>query len=134
MAGLTGTLRVEVAVTLASEKAAAVRVTVKAAGTVVGAVYVTPVVVELVRVPQLVTVQPVRVQVTPALSGPPVTVALKLAELPGSMVALEGPVMVTPVGVVVPPPQPLRAVMPSARKRAVAREIALRKTRWRRRG
>ncbi len=108
---------------------AAVRVTVKAVVTVAGAVKVTPVVVEFESVPQLEPVQPVRLQVTPAFRGPPVTVAVKLAELPGSMVSLAGPVMVITDGALVFPPQPVSAEIPSANRRVAERARALPMTR-----
>lgn len=49
-------------------------------------------------VPQAEAVQPVRLQVTPAFKGPPVTTAEKLAEVPGSMVSLDRPETVIAVG------------------------------------
>ena len=107
---------------------AAVRVTVKAVVTVAGAVKVTPVVVEFESVPQALTEQPVRLQETPAAAGPPVTVAVKLAELPGSMVSLAGPVMViADTAGVLFPPQPVSAGI--ARASAVEKDRALLKTR-----
>jgi hypothetical protein len=110
-------------------EAAAVRVTVNAVATVAGAVYVTPVVAAFDRVPQALTLQPVRVQVTPAVGEPPVTVAVKLAESPGSIVSLAGPVIVTAVGLLLPPPQPVSAGMIRGRRSAAKREKALLTTR-----
>ena len=49
-------------------------------------------------VPQLVTEQPVRLQRAPAFRGPPVTVAPKLAEAPGSRVWLARPMTLIAVG------------------------------------
>jgi hypothetical protein len=125
MAGLTGTLIMTVCVMLAFANAAAVSVTVKAVVTVAGAVYVTLAVVEFDSVPQLLTGQLVRLHRTPAFNGPPVTVAVKFAESPGSIVSLPGPVIVTPVGLLLPPPQPLRAGIISPRRRAMETEKAL---------
>ena len=110
IAGLIGTFSVTVPVMLDLAEAAAVRVTVNAVVTVVGAVYVTPAVVEFESVPQVVTEQLVRLQSTPAFNGPPVTVAVKLAESPGSIVSLAGPLIVTAVGLLLPP---LQKVAPS---------------------
>jgi hypothetical protein len=75
-------------------------------------------------VPQEVTVQPVRVQVTPASEGPPVTEAVKLAVLPGSIVSLAGPVKVIADGALAWPPQPSRleeSVRPRRTRAAASR-------------
>jgi len=120
-----------VCVMLAFANAAAVSVTVKAVVTVAGAVYVTPAVVEFDSVPQLLTGQLVRLHRTPAFNGPPVTVAVKFAESPGSIVSLPGPVIVTPVGLLLPPPQPLRVDAIARRQRGKARrQIAARALRF----
>ena len=70
------------------------------------------------RAPHALTVQPVRLQVTPAFKGPPVTTAVKFAEAPGSMVRVDGPAIVMPVGGAVPPPQPVSALRHNARRTA----------------
>ena len=94
----------------------------------------TPVVVEFESVPQLVTVQPVRLQETPEARGPPVTVAVKFAEFVGSMVTLAGPEMVMALGWLVWPPQPVSTEMPSASRTVAERARALPMTRRRRQG
>jgi hypothetical protein len=65
-----------------------------------GAVYVTALVVEFESAPQAAPVHPVplSVHVTPALFESSVTVAVKLAELPGSTFPLVGPWMLIAVG------------------------------------
>jgi hypothetical protein len=99
---------------------------VKAVATVAGGVKVTLVVVEFDRAPQALTEQLVRLQETPAVAGPPVTVAVKLAELPGSMVLLAGPEIVIAEGGGVPaPPQPVSAEMKAASRRVAERTKAL---------
>jgi hypothetical protein len=65
------------------------------------------------------------------LSGPPATVAVKLAESPGSIVSLAGPVTVTPVGLLLLLlPHPVRVAARDSRRREAVRGRALRKTRW----
>jgi hypothetical protein len=91
---------------------------------------VTLAVVLFERVPQGLALQPVRLQRTPAPKGPPVTVAVKLAEPPGSRVRLDGPETATAVGLVVlAPPQPAR-VAAMGRNRRETREIAAWALRW----
>jgi hypothetical protein len=84
---------------------------------------VTPVVVLFERLPQVETLQLVRVQVTPAVVEPPVTAAVKLAESPGSIVSIAGPVIVIADGLL----PPVRAGI--ARAIAVERDRALPRTR-----
>lgn len=79
------------------------------------------------RLPQVETLQLVRVQVTPAVVEPPVTAAVKLAESPGSIVSLVGPEIVIADGLLPPPPQPVSAGI--ARAIAVERDRALPRTR-----
>jgi hypothetical protein len=84
-----------------------------------GAVYVTPAVVEWVSVPQVGPLQPegFRIQYTPAFFVSPTTVAVKLTESPGSIVALVPPPIVIAVGGTVVPLQPDRVTRPSSRRR-----------------
>lgn len=78
-------------------------VTVNAVVTIDGAVYVTVVVDIPDSAPHAVPVHPVSVHVTPALFESPVTVAVNVAESPGSTFALAGPWIVTAVGPELPP-------------------------------
>jgi hypothetical protein len=93
IAGFTGTLSDAVADRLVSVTEVAVTVTVNAVPTVAGAVYITPVVVELDSAPQAEPVHPVplTVHVTPAFVESFWTAAVKLAESPGSTLLLAGP-------------------------------------------
>jgi hypothetical protein len=107
-------LSVEAATTLLLATDAAVIIAVNAVPTVAGAVYVTDVVVAPESDPQTIPLHPVplKVHITPALVASFVTDAVRLAELLGSTLVLEGPWIVTPVGLGAggadgAPPQPL---------------------------
>jgi hypothetical protein len=128
MLGLTGMLSVMVVVRAGSVTEVTVMVSVSGVVTGVGAVYVTPVVVELVSVPHVGPLQPegFRIQYTPAFFVSPTTVAVKLTESPGSIVTLVPPPIVIAVGRTVVPPQPDSVDRPSSRRRVADRRGALR--------
>jgi hypothetical protein len=128
MLGFAGMLSVMVVVRAGSVTEVTVMVSDSGVVTGVGAVYVTPVVVELVSVPHVGPLQPdgFRIQYTPAFFVSPTTVAVKLTESPGSTVTLVPPPIVIAVGITVVPPQPDSVARPSSRRRAGDRRGALR--------